>query len=315
VGFVAVHVVATVSDGYVPITFVDAFLPFASPYRPVWVGLGALAFDLLLVVLVTSALRHRIGYASWRFVHWLAYLCWPIAMFHAAGSGSDASLPFTLALDASCLAAVLVAVAWRLVTGRQFSLGRRTAAAVAAVAVVAALGVFVALGPLRPGWSHRSGTSTDLLSQLGRDAVGTGSSTTVVTGSGGSTGSTGSGGSGAADAPTAPFTYNVSGTRSETSPDANGHAVVTIDLQVQDPGSTNLSVILDGTALRSGGVTLSSGTVVFGAAHGVVTSLDAGTVRASLNGSPSQILTLHLESDGTSTHLSGTITGTPGGTG
>lgn len=75
IGFVALHVVTTVSDGYVPIGFASAFLPFLTPYRPIWIGLGALGFDLLLVVLVTSALRHRIGYSSWRFVHWLAYLC------------------------------------------------------------------------------------------------------------------------------------------------------------------------------------------------------------------------------------------------
>ena len=49
---------------------------------------GALTFDLLLAVLVTSAFRHRIGFSSWRFVHWLAYLCWPIALFHALGSAA-----------------------------------------------------------------------------------------------------------------------------------------------------------------------------------------------------------------------------------
>ncbi len=80
--------------------------------------LGALALDLLLAVLVTSALRHRIGYGSWRFVHWLAYLCWPIAMLHGLGTGSDASLGPVLAVDALCAVAVLAAVAWRLATGR-----------------------------------------------------------------------------------------------------------------------------------------------------------------------------------------------------
>ncbi len=164
VGFVAVHVITTVGDDYVPIGLADAFLPFRSPYRPVWVGLGALAFDLLLVVLLTSALRHRIGYSSWRFVHWLAYLCWPIAMFHAIGSGSDASLPFMLALDVLCGAAVLAVVSWRLVTGRQFPAGRRVAVAVASAVVAIALALFISLGPLRPGWSHRAGSSTGAIS-------------------------------------------------------------------------------------------------------------------------------------------------------
>ena len=60
IGFVGVHVVTTVADGYVPIGFLDVILPFRSPYRPIYLGLGALCFDLLLAVLITSALRHRI---------------------------------------------------------------------------------------------------------------------------------------------------------------------------------------------------------------------------------------------------------------
>ncbi len=305
VGFVALHVITTVSDGYVPIGFADAFIPFASPYRPLWVGLGALAFDLLLVVLATSALRHRIGYASWRFVHWLAYLCWPIAMFHTAGSGSDASLPFMLALDALCGTAVLTVVAWRLISGREIPIGRRAAAAVGAVVVTGALALFVALGPLRPGWSHRAGTSTALLAQLARTSAAASSSAPTQ----GTVGPSDTG------QPTVPFTYDVTGTQSVTTPGANGQVVVTIDLRVQDPSSTALSVVLDGTALPAGGISLASGTVDFGGTHGVVTGLDGGSVTASLPTSPPEKLALQLATSGGSDHLSGTVTGTSDGTG
>ena len=64
IAFVAVHVVTTVADGYAPIGLRDAFIPFVSPYRPVWLGLGAVAFDLLLALVVTSLLRARIGYRA-----------------------------------------------------------------------------------------------------------------------------------------------------------------------------------------------------------------------------------------------------------
>jgi predicted ferric reductase len=165
-GFVAVHVVSTVSDGYVPIGLTDAFVPFLSPYRPLWVGLGALAFDLLLAVMITSALRHRIGFSAWRFVHWLAYLCWPIAMFHSLGSGSDTSLTLVLVIDALCTAAVLFAVIWRALSGRTFALGRRVAAVVGAGIISLAMVVFAAFGPLRPGWSHRAGSSTAVRAQV-----------------------------------------------------------------------------------------------------------------------------------------------------
>jgi DMSO/TMAO reductase YedYZ heme-binding membrane subunit len=165
VAFVAVHVITTVTDAYVPIGFADAFIPLLAPYRPVWIGLGALAFDVLLVVMATSAIRHRIGYASWRFVHWLAYLCWPIAMVHGLGSGSDSRLAPVLILDAVCTAAVLAAVIWRLVTGRSFTVKGRVIASVGTVIVVAAIVGFAVIGPLRPGWSHRAGAPTTHLAR------------------------------------------------------------------------------------------------------------------------------------------------------
>ena len=72
--FLAVHVVSTVADGFAPIGFQDAFLPFISPYRPFWLGLGAVALDLLLALVVTSLLRNRIGLRIWRVLHWLCLL-------------------------------------------------------------------------------------------------------------------------------------------------------------------------------------------------------------------------------------------------
>ena len=66
IAFVGLHVVTTVADGYAPIGLKDALVPFASPYRPIWLGLGAVAFDLLLALVVTSYLRHRIGVRLWR---------------------------------------------------------------------------------------------------------------------------------------------------------------------------------------------------------------------------------------------------------
>lgn len=297
VGFVALHVVTTVSDGYVPIGFADAFLPFLTPYRPVWVGLGALGFDLLLVVLITSALRHRIGYDSWRFVHWLAYLCWPIAMFHGLGSGSDSSLPLALGLDAACTAAVLAAVAWRVGTGRTFSVGRRVTAAVGTAVVVLAIAVFATVGPLRPGWSHRSGTSAALLAQLARRSAGTPSPVTAGT-------------VGAGTVPTAPFTFDLTGSQTTSAPDAQGQVQDTLTMQLQDPASTPLTLVLDGSPTQGGGIAMTSGSVTFGPYRGTVTSLDGGTVVAAVAAPDPETLTLSLQVDPNSGALSGSATGT-----
>jgi len=113
-GALAVHVGAVVLDDYVDIRWFAALVPFTSAYRPAWVGLGALAFDLLLVVIVTSLLRVRLGVGTWRTVHWLTYAAWPVAVLHYLTTGTDAGAPWGVALAVLAVGAVVVAVAVRL---------------------------------------------------------------------------------------------------------------------------------------------------------------------------------------------------------
>src|ERR1700721_2878225 len=53
----AVHITTAALDSYAPIRVVDVFVPFVGKYRPLWLGLGALAVDLLIALAVTSLLR------------------------------------------------------------------------------------------------------------------------------------------------------------------------------------------------------------------------------------------------------------------
>ena len=55
--FLGVHAAVVVIDSYVPIDWLDCVVPFVSAYQPFWLGLGAIAFDLLLALVVTSLLR------------------------------------------------------------------------------------------------------------------------------------------------------------------------------------------------------------------------------------------------------------------
>jgi sulfoxide reductase heme-binding subunit YedZ len=79
-----------------------------------WLGLGTVAVDLLAAVIITSLLRVRVGHRVWRAVHWLAYACWPVALLHGMGIGSDNGETWMLALDLAATAAVIAAVWWRL---------------------------------------------------------------------------------------------------------------------------------------------------------------------------------------------------------
>ena len=97
-----VHVATAVVDDYVDIGLLDALVPFLSGYRPFAVGLGTLALDLLLLVVVTSLLRGRLPLPLWRAVHLTTYLMWPLAFVHGLTAGSDLGSGWLLALVLGC---------------------------------------------------------------------------------------------------------------------------------------------------------------------------------------------------------------------
>ncbi|MFC4997633.1 ferric reductase-like transmembrane domain-containing protein [Dactylosporangium cerinum] len=116
VGFVLVHVISLFFDVYAQLELFDLIVPFGATYRPMWTGLGTLAVDLLIALVGTSLLRHRLGLRAWRVTHWLAYACWPVAFVHALGTGSDAGTWWLRTVAGACLVAVVAAVARRLST-------------------------------------------------------------------------------------------------------------------------------------------------------------------------------------------------------
>ncbi len=116
--FLVVHILTAILDPFTNLGLAAALVPFASSYRPLWVGLGVLSVYLGVAVLVTSLLRERVGLRLWRAVHWLAYASWPLALVHSIGSGSDATATWMLAVDALCVVPVAIAVAWRLIYAR-----------------------------------------------------------------------------------------------------------------------------------------------------------------------------------------------------
>jgi methionine sulfoxide reductase heme-binding subunit len=114
--FVALHVGTTVIDTFVSISLVSAFIPFTSSYQPFWLSLGAVTLDLLIALVATSLIRNRLGLRTWRWVHWAAYVCWPVALAHGLGMGTDRNTIWVFALTIACVAAVAGAATWRLVT-------------------------------------------------------------------------------------------------------------------------------------------------------------------------------------------------------
>jgi sulfoxide reductase heme-binding subunit YedZ len=168
--FLAIHILMAVVDSFTKIRLWDAVVPFVGSYRPFWLGLGALAFDLMLAVTVTSMLRRWVGFASWRAVHWLSYASWPVALLHGLGTGSDTKSAWMLGLTLACFAAVLAAVSSRVagVWRANRELGRLTLGATGAFTLFLVL--WLPAGPLGSEWARRSGTPGSLLKHAGRRA-------------------------------------------------------------------------------------------------------------------------------------------------
>jgi methionine sulfoxide reductase heme-binding subunit len=114
--FLALHIGSTVLDTYTSISLAAAFVPFASSYQTVWLSLGAVALDLLVALMVTSLVRGRLGYRTWRRVHWLAYACWPAAVAHGLSIGTDRSVTWVIALTLACMGCVAAVATWRILT-------------------------------------------------------------------------------------------------------------------------------------------------------------------------------------------------------
>ncbi|MHB8572134.1 MAG: ferric reductase-like transmembrane domain-containing protein [Candidatus Dormibacteria bacterium] len=158
------HGLAVLLDPFAQMTLTAVLVPFGGAYRPLWLGLGVLSGEILLALVITSLLRHRLGFGLWRVTHWIAYLAWPLALLHGLGTGSDTAYPWALAIYALCIIAALLALLQRLGWFAGEMRGWRTVGAAAAGILTAALVAWTLAGPMQPGWARAAGTPANLLS-------------------------------------------------------------------------------------------------------------------------------------------------------
>lgn len=111
--FLVLHVGSLMLDSYAKLNVIDVFVPFLGGFKPFWQGLGTVAFDMVLAVVATGLLRHRLGHRMFRAFHWLSYAMWPIALGHAIGNGTNGNSKWFLVLATGSVAAVAAAVVWR----------------------------------------------------------------------------------------------------------------------------------------------------------------------------------------------------------
>ena len=164
--FLVLHILTAIIDSFAHLGLKDALIPFGSSYRPIWMGVGVLGAELFMALVITSLLRERLGYRTWRLTHWLAYASWPLALVHGLGTGSDTKMGWALLLNAACVGAVLLALGWRLAIGRPGSEAARLVSLAATALGVVALVVWMIGGPLKAGWAQAAGTPADLLAAV-----------------------------------------------------------------------------------------------------------------------------------------------------
>jgi methionine sulfoxide reductase heme-binding subunit len=294
----AVHIVTTLLDPFPHIGVPAAFVPFSDGYRTLWLGLGTLAADILLALVLTSLARRRLGYGAWRGVHWFAYLCWPVALLHGLGTGSDVKTTWMLVLTICCAAAVAFALTAHLTAARLAPRLRVGALAAGAAAVLALTG-WVAQGPLARGWARRAGTPASVLAAFSprTKAVATG------------------GGAQRPRALSQPFAADLTGVV-QRGQGSNGTDVVDLRMRLRHGLDGVLRIRLGGRALPGGGLAMSRSSVRFGPTgsdpySGRIEALQGTALRALVGTSRGRAVDLRVQLFLNGDSVSGSLTGAP----
>ena len=265
--FLVLHVVTTLLDGYAPIGWKDALVPFLSPYRPLWLGLGAIAFDLLLALVITSLVRAQIGYQVWRATHWLAYASWPVALAHSLGTGSDArSAGSRRSHSRRCCRSLS---RWRFGSPRARAHPAAASAAIAvATTVLLGIGAWYRGGPGARGWAARAGTPAALLARSSLQPRPANARPTTVS---------------------LPSTFRSQFAGRLTASRAGDERIdIRIDGRLRSGIEGRLRLVLEGFPLDGGGVSMSASGVAFAVAgspvyEGKIVGLDGNRISARVS--------------------------------
>ena len=112
------HIIALIFDKTARIQPVNVLVPFTTDYGQLPIGLGTIAFDIIMIVTITSWLRSRMNNTLWMWIHRTSYIGFVAIFFHAALSGTDFDAPLVSALAWSTAAGLAILGISRIVWGR-----------------------------------------------------------------------------------------------------------------------------------------------------------------------------------------------------
>jgi len=111
--FLLIHVLTTIADSYVSTGIISIIVPMTSQFKRVGVAVGAIGFDLIVAVWVSSLMKSRIENRSWRFIHWFSWLAFIAAIVHAYMTGTDTKNTAGILLVIVCSLVVIGSALWR----------------------------------------------------------------------------------------------------------------------------------------------------------------------------------------------------------
>ena len=108
--FSALHAALLMFDDYFAYHLLDILVPFRGPYRPLAVGLGTLAFWILVIVTPSFALKKRIlGHRLWKTIHYGSYAAFVLVTVHGLSAGTDAhNLGFRIMLGTGVFLTIIL---------------------------------------------------------------------------------------------------------------------------------------------------------------------------------------------------------------
>jgi len=89
VAFLIIHITTEILAQRVHV--LDAVIPFLSPFRTFYIGLGTIASDLIILLVITGILRGRFNASGkawrWRAIHYTSYLSFVFGVWHGLLGG------------------------------------------------------------------------------------------------------------------------------------------------------------------------------------------------------------------------------------
>jgi predicted ferric reductase len=114
-GLALVHAALLSLDSSVPFSVGELLVPFAAPYRPVWVGLGQLGLYLTAVIVASFSVRRRLGQRTWRRLHYLTFLIAVTTTIHGLMAGSDSGAGFAFPMYGTAITLMVGLTGYRIV--------------------------------------------------------------------------------------------------------------------------------------------------------------------------------------------------------